>query len=77
VVLLSSQGVATGSHPSTLEDPVTRSDLEWTVLRPLADYRLVFYGVALTFVALFMPRGLHQIFTWASERFHALKGRAG
>src|SRR4051812_22998076 len=25
VVLLSSQGVATGSHPSTLEDPVTQS----------------------------------------------------
>jgi uncharacterized protein YbjT (DUF2867 family) len=34
VVLLSSQGVATGSHPSTLEDPVTQSDLEWTLLRP-------------------------------------------
>jgi uncharacterized protein YbjT (DUF2867 family) len=34
VVLLSSQGVATGSHPSTLEDPVTRSGLEWTLLRP-------------------------------------------
>lgn len=34
VVLLSSQGVATGSHPSTLEDPLTRSDLEWTLLRP-------------------------------------------
>jgi uncharacterized protein YbjT (DUF2867 family) len=34
VVLLSSQGVATGSHPSTLEDPVTESDLEWTLLRP-------------------------------------------
>jgi uncharacterized protein YbjT (DUF2867 family) len=34
IVLLSSQGVATGSHPSTLEDPVTRSGLEWTLLRP-------------------------------------------
>ncbi|MFF7680028.1 NAD(P)H-binding protein [Actinacidiphila glaucinigra] len=34
VVLLSSQGVATGSHPSTLEEPVTESDLEWTLLRP-------------------------------------------
>ncbi|MFD3502546.1 NAD(P)H-binding protein [Streptomyces sp. NPDC058676] len=34
VVLLSSQGVATGSHPSMLEDAVTQSDLEWTLLRP-------------------------------------------
>ncbi|SEH00839.1 Uncharacterized conserved protein YbjT, contains NAD(P)-binding and DUF2867 domains [Nonomuraea solani] len=34
IVLLSSQGVATGSHPSTLEDPLTQSDLEWTLLRP-------------------------------------------
>ncbi|MFC7584416.1 SDR family oxidoreductase [Nonomuraea antimicrobica] len=34
IVLLSSQGVATGSHPSTLEDPLTRSDLDWTLLRP-------------------------------------------
>lgn len=34
VVLLSSRGVATGSHPSTLEDPLTGSDLEWTLLRP-------------------------------------------
>ncbi|SFH54564.1 Uncharacterized conserved protein YbjT, contains NAD(P)-binding and DUF2867 domains [Actinopolymorpha cephalotaxi] len=34
VVLLSSQGVATGRHPSALEDPVTRSELEWTLLRP-------------------------------------------
>lgn len=34
VVLLSSQGVATGSHPSTMEDPLTQSDLEWTLLRP-------------------------------------------
>ncbi|MCW2919264.1 MAG: NmrA family transcriptional regulator [Actinomycetia bacterium] len=34
VVLLSSQGVATGSHPSTLEEPLTQSDLEWTLLRP-------------------------------------------
>jgi uncharacterized protein YbjT (DUF2867 family) len=34
VVLLSSQGVETGRHPSTLEDPLVRSDLEWTLLRP-------------------------------------------
>ncbi|MEU9210346.1 NAD(P)H-binding protein [Streptomyces sp. NPDC048415] len=34
VVLLSSQGVVTGRHPSALEDTVTRSDLEWTLLRP-------------------------------------------
>lgn len=34
VVLLSSQGVATGRHPSTLEDPITQSDLECTLLRP-------------------------------------------
>jgi uncharacterized protein YbjT (DUF2867 family) len=34
VVLLSSQGVVTGRHPSALEDAVTRSDLEWTLLRP-------------------------------------------
>jgi uncharacterized protein YbjT (DUF2867 family) len=34
VVLLSSQGVATGRHSSTLEVPVTQSGLEWTVLRP-------------------------------------------
>jgi uncharacterized protein YbjT (DUF2867 family) len=34
VVLLSSQGVSTGSHPSTLEVPVTQSGLEWTLLRP-------------------------------------------
>ena len=34
VVLLSSQGVGTGRHPSSLEDAVTRSGLEWTVLRP-------------------------------------------
>jgi uncharacterized protein YbjT (DUF2867 family) len=34
VVLLSSQGVATGRHPSTLEAPVTGSGLEWTLLRP-------------------------------------------
>ncbi|BEL06530.1 NAD(P)H-binding protein [Actinoplanes sichuanensis] len=34
VVMLSSQGVATGSHPSTLEDPLTGSDLNWTLLRP-------------------------------------------
>ena len=36
------------------------------ILRPLADYRLVFYGAALTFVSLFMPRGLSQIAHWAS-----------
>jgi uncharacterized protein YbjT (DUF2867 family) len=34
VVLLSSQGVGTGRHPSDLEDAVTRSGLEWTMLRP-------------------------------------------
>jgi uncharacterized protein YbjT (DUF2867 family) len=34
VVLLSSQGVATGRHPSVLEDPLTQSDVEWTLLRP-------------------------------------------
>ncbi|MFJ9011811.1 NAD(P)H-binding protein [Streptomyces canus] len=34
VVLLSSQGVATGDHPSELEDAVRRSGLEWTMLRP-------------------------------------------
>jgi uncharacterized protein YbjT (DUF2867 family) len=34
IVLLSSQGVATGSHPATLEEPVVQSDLEWTLLRP-------------------------------------------
>jgi len=34
IVLLSSQGVATGSHPATMEDPITRSGLEWTLLRP-------------------------------------------
>jgi uncharacterized protein YbjT (DUF2867 family) len=34
VVLLSSQGVATGRHPSGLEDAVTKSDLGWTILRP-------------------------------------------
>ncbi|MEV4644821.1 NAD(P)H-binding protein [Saccharopolyspora sp. NPDC049357] len=34
VVLLSSQGVATGRHPSALEDVVRRSGLEWTLLRP-------------------------------------------
>jgi uncharacterized protein YbjT (DUF2867 family) len=34
VVLLSSQGVATGSHSSTLEVPVAQSGLEWTLLRP-------------------------------------------
>jgi uncharacterized protein YbjT (DUF2867 family) len=34
VVLLSSQGVATGRHPAVLEDSVRASGLEWTVLRP-------------------------------------------
>ncbi|MFJ9104595.1 NAD(P)H-binding protein [Streptomyces sp. NPDC102405] len=34
VVLLSSQGVTTGDHPSELEDAVRRSGLDWTMLRP-------------------------------------------
>ena len=34
IVLLSSQGVGTGRHPSDLEDAVTQSGLEWTMLRP-------------------------------------------
>ncbi|MFJ6677147.1 SDR family oxidoreductase [Actinosynnema sp. NPDC091369] len=34
VVLLSSQGVGTGRHQPDLEEAVTRSGLEWTVLRP-------------------------------------------
>ncbi|MFI5695162.1 NAD(P)H-binding protein [Kribbella sp. NPDC051586] len=34
VVLLSSQGVTTKRHPSVHEDAVTRSGLEWTILRP-------------------------------------------
>jgi uncharacterized protein YbjT (DUF2867 family) len=34
VVLLSSQGVGTGRHPTGLEDAVTASGLEWTILRP-------------------------------------------
>jgi uncharacterized protein YbjT (DUF2867 family) len=34
VVLLSSQGVGTGRHPSRLEDTVRESGLEWTILRP-------------------------------------------
>jgi uncharacterized protein YbjT (DUF2867 family) len=34
VVLLSSQGVATGRHPSVLEDSVRASGLEWTMLQP-------------------------------------------
>ncbi|WP_181782046.1 SDR family oxidoreductase, partial [Pseudonocardia pini] len=34
LVLLSSQGVGTQRHPPAMEDAVTRSDLEWTVLRP-------------------------------------------
>jgi uncharacterized protein YbjT (DUF2867 family) len=42
VVLLSSQGVATGRHPSTLETPVTQSGLEWTLLRPGGFYSNAF-----------------------------------
>ncbi|MFF0343213.1 SDR family oxidoreductase [Kribbella sp. NPDC004875] len=34
VVLLSSQGVGTGRHPKNLEDAVTESGLDWTILRP-------------------------------------------
>ncbi len=34
VVLLSSQGVGTKDHSSELEDAVTRSGLDWTILRP-------------------------------------------
>ncbi|MEU1478234.1 NAD(P)H-binding protein [Streptomyces sp. NPDC005760] len=34
VVLLSSQGVGTGDHPSGPEDAVRRSGVEWTMLRP-------------------------------------------
>jgi uncharacterized protein YbjT (DUF2867 family) len=34
VVLLSSQGVATGRHPTVLEDSVRGSGLEWTMLQP-------------------------------------------
>ncbi|WP_086838031.1 NAD(P)H-binding protein [Amycolatopsis kentuckyensis] len=34
VVVLSSQGVATGRHPAVLEDSVRRSGLEWTLLQP-------------------------------------------
>lgn len=34
VVLLSSQGVGTGDHPSGPEDAVRRSGLGWTMLRP-------------------------------------------
>jgi uncharacterized protein YbjT (DUF2867 family) len=34
VVSLSSQGVSTGHHPSTLEDIGTASSPEWTLLRP-------------------------------------------
>lgn len=34
VVLLSSQGVGTQRHPAGLEEPVTASGLEWTLLRP-------------------------------------------
>lgn len=38
------------------------------LLRPLDDYRLVFYGAALAFVALFMPRGLAQVASWLRSR---------
>src|SRR5206468_2109012 len=34
VVLLSSQGVATGRHPTVLEDSVRASGLKWTMLQP-------------------------------------------
>lgn len=34
IVLLSSQGVGTGDHSSELEDVVTQSGLDWTILRP-------------------------------------------
>jgi uncharacterized protein YbjT (DUF2867 family) len=34
VVMLSSQGVGTGRHPSGLEDAVTGSGMGWTLLRP-------------------------------------------
>jgi uncharacterized protein YbjT (DUF2867 family) len=34
VVLLSSQGVGAGRHPSVFEDAVKQSGLDWTVLRP-------------------------------------------
>ncbi|MFE0675294.1 NAD(P)H-binding protein [Streptomyces sp. NPDC058867] len=34
VVLLSSQGVGTGHHPSALEDTVQAAEAEWTILRP-------------------------------------------
>ncbi|RQW88094.1 SDR family oxidoreductase [Micromonospora globispora] len=34
VVFLSSQGVATGRHPAHLEETVTASGMDWTVLRP-------------------------------------------
>jgi uncharacterized protein YbjT (DUF2867 family) len=34
VVLLSSQGVATARHAPTLEEPVRRSSLDWTILQP-------------------------------------------
>ncbi|MDT3442860.1 MULTISPECIES: NAD(P)H-binding protein [unclassified Pseudofrankia] len=38
VVLLSSQGVVTGRHPSNLEKAVQQSSLEWTMLRPSGFY---------------------------------------
>jgi uncharacterized protein YbjT (DUF2867 family) len=38
VVLLSSQGVGAQRHPSSLEDAVRQSGLEWTMLRPSGFY---------------------------------------
>lgn len=34
IVLVSSQGVGTGRHPSGIEDSVKASGLEWSILRP-------------------------------------------
>ncbi|MGI5221075.1 NAD(P)H-binding protein [Nocardia sp. CA-290969] len=34
VVLVSSQGVGTGNHPSDAEDAVEKSGIAWTILRP-------------------------------------------
>jgi len=46
------------------------------LLRPLAEYRLVFYGAALAFVAIFMPRGLSQLAVWVRERFGSHRRKA-
>jgi uncharacterized protein YbjT (DUF2867 family) len=56
VVLLSSQGVGTGRHPSDLEDAVTGSGLAWTLLRPggFASNDLAWSGSV---------RGLRTVFT--------------